>query len=75
MEETDMQATKNKNREVVSPLPSDGPFDPLVPSSGQASQDRQGAEEKLRAVEDALTKAVSVDSLRFLEGFRQEGGE
>ncbi len=45
------------------------------PSGHSLDQVRQAGESLLRATDDAIERALSGDSLAFLEATRQEGGQ
>ncbi len=70
-----MQTTEKKYREDGAKVNAMGPLDPPAPGAAGTSQDRARAEDRLKAVEDALSKVLSADSMRFLQEFQQEGGQ
>ncbi|MDZ7386368.1 MAG: hypothetical protein ONB07_09645 [candidate division KSB1 bacterium] len=70
-----MQATKQRSKELTAPVTTQGPLDPPDVAGPVTSNDRPHAEQRLKAVEAALEKVLSKDSMSLLETFEQEGGE
>ena len=45
------------------------------PDGGDLDRVRQAGEQRFRAADDAINRALSGDSLAFLQATRQEGGQ